>query len=74
MTICSVSAAAAPIHTGSGRVNRADSTIVASIVLSGSSATKTVANAVATVAGCTSGSEPGAVRNRADTPSVASAG
>ena len=53
MTICSVRASAAPIHTGSGRLNRADSTIVASIVLSGSSATKIVANAVTMVAGCT---------------------
>ena len=53
MTICSVRASAAPIHTGNGRLNRAESTIVASIVLSGSSATKIVANAVTTVAGCT---------------------
>ena len=53
ITICNVSAVAAPIHTGSGRLNRADKTIVASIVLSGSSATKIVAKAVTTVAGCT---------------------
>ena len=66
MTICTVSADAAPIHTASGRLNRADSTTVASIVLSGSSATNTVANAVTIVAGCTTDQstrspEPGAI-------------
>ena len=86
MTICSVSADAAPIHTGSGRLKRADSTIVASIVLSGSSATKIVANAVTMVAGCTVDHSTGRGRRRArsgsvegpdcrsDTPSVQSAG
>ena len=53
MAICVVSADAAPIQTASGRRKRADSTIVASIVLSGSSATNTVANAVTTAAGST---------------------
>ena len=53
MTICSVSADAAPAHTASGRWKRADNTIVATIVLSGSSARNTVANAAATVAGST---------------------
>ena len=59
MIIWMVSALAAPIHTASGRRNRADSTIVASIVLSGSSATNTVANAVTIVAGCTGGQSSG---------------
>ena len=50
MAICVVRADAAPIQTASGRRKRADSTIVASIVLSGSSATNTVANAATTAA------------------------
>ena len=86
MPICSVSADAAPIHTGSGRLKRADSTIVASIVLSGNSATKIVAKAVTTVAGCTVDHSTGRGRRptrgvwlevpecRSDTPSVQSAG
>ena len=55
MTICNVSAEAAPIQTANGRRNRADSTIVAIIVLSGNSARNTVANAVMTVGRCTIG-------------------
>ena len=75
MTICSVNADAAPIQTASGRWNRADSTIVAIIVLSGSSARNTVANAAKTVGVCTveqstwSGCRP---HPRCDRPSVTS--
>ena len=48
-----VAAVAAPIHTASGRLKRALRTMLANIVLSGSSATNTVPKAVSTAAAST---------------------
>ena len=71
ISIWIVRAIPAPAHTANGRLNRAANTIVASIVLSGSSATKIVPKAATTAAGCTGAESTG--HRAADTPWITSA-